>query len=296
VSYPTSWNSFGAAPAPPNSGVTKSQTYYWRVLASNLCLAGATISDHTGVAADPTYPAQFTYIGTPPWFHTEKNNIGAKNSMSLIGSPPAAAASNFQTSYSAISGTGMTNIISDKSWLLKSYGDWSVPKSSYNYFWSKKGAGAATITSLPNPLGETYNWGPGSLTFSSATTLNVNTASVIFVSGDLTINGNLTFNNPTGPGVVFIVNGNITVGSSVTQINGFYIANGTFSDGTGSNALLVNGAIIAHGGVNFQRDLGAGVGKNDDTPAEKIIFQPRYLVDFADLLGAPTYSWKEVAP
>jgi hypothetical protein len=269
-------------------------TYYWRVLADNGCSAGATISDHTAGIPDPTYPAIFTYTGTPAWFQTENNNIGAKNSMSLT-QPPPAVASNFQTSYSAISGTGMTNIISQRNWLVKNYGTWSVPRSTFEYFWSKKGS--PTPPPISYPLNGIYY---NSTNLSLSGLLFVSGPSVIFVDGNLSITGNLTFASPGGYGVVFIVKGNITVSSTVTQINGFYIANGTFSSGTGGaksdQQLLVNGAVIAHGGTNLQRDLGAGAGKNDDTPAEYIIFQPRYVVDFADLLGAPTYSWKEVPP
>src|SRR3989304_8322285 len=54
--------------------------------------------------------------------------------------------------------------------------------------------------------------------------------SVIFINGNLNINYDLTL--AAGDTAIFVVRGNITVATSVTRIDGVYVAGGMNPDGT----------------------------------------------------------------
>jgi len=302
LSYPDTWTRLNnpGHPSDPNGSaggltVTGTGMYYWRVKASNGNTPPCEVFGHDP-ANSSTYYLSFNYVGPPAWFRTVDNNVGASGKTTngdITVTPP----SGVKVVTFSVSGSGASGIakgafdtsLSQSGLGVSRYGDWSVPKSTYEYFWSKKGANATSISGLSDSLLSSCTencifkyegTNPLSWTGAGGTTVNVsNNPTVIFVG------------TPTSSKDLSI---------TVTTIDGFFIANGAFSSGTGGahsdQQLFVNGAIIAHGGVNLQRDLGPGLGKNDDTPAEQIIFQPRYLVDFADLLGAPIYSWKEVAP
>ena len=89
--------------------------------------------------------------------------------------------------------------------------------------------------------------------------------------------------------------GNITVDSSVTEIDGIYIAKGTFNDNNGVTTapqLVVKGGVYA-GSVNLGRVLASG---NDINPANVFNYDLKYLIGLNSLLGSPSVSWKEVAP
>ena len=126
---------------------------------------------------------------------------------------------------------------------------------------------------------------------------------IYFIEGNLRIEKNLIM-DPEDT-LIFIVSGDITVNTTVTRIDGIYIAGGTFhstdSSGDVGAQLEVNGAIYATN-VNLNRVLGGSLCPSGDlcdnqkTAAEKIVYDPKYLIALNSLLGSPGVSWKEVAP
>ncbi len=133
---------------------------------------------------------------------------------------------------------------------------------------------------------------------------------VVFVDGDLWIRRNIEIDGDTG--LIFVVRGDIKVSwefqnaRNVTNIDGIFITNGSFNSHTDSNGvvtscntteqseqLVINGAVHAFGELCFTRDLGSD---NEDTPAEIINFEPKYLYLFQEIVGDPTVIYREVAP
>lgn len=137
---------------------------------------------------------------------------------------------------------------------------------------------------------------------------------VVFVGGNLTINGNITYggavdalgNNIKTYGTVFIVKGSIFVAPAVTELDAVFITagptNSQFCDAASSspcptsvvptNALTINGAVISlnpSSPPQFMRTL-----SNNSTPAETINYQPKYLVNFKDIFGRSLSIWNEI--
>ncbi len=129
--------------------------------------------------------------------------------------------------------------------------------------------------------------------------VNVGSRKVILLvkSANLNITGNVTLTNGVGF-FMTAVDGNISVASSVgggggANLEGIYMADGTFSDGVGATQLQVRGSVVAYGGVNLQRDLLAG---NVTDPGEYFIYAPDQILLYPSKLGVRKIHWKEVAP
>ena len=119
---------------------------------------------------------------------------------------------------------------------------------------------------------------------------------VLFVNGDVKINGNIVVD--PGGFLSIIVHGNITVDPSVTTVQGIIIAanqdhTATFSTEIGSDQLVVTGSVIADN-FSLLRDLGSTI--NSTTPAEQFIFNPELLFTMPDAMKEIPYIWQEVAP
>ncbi len=138
----------------------------------------------------------------------------------------------------------------------------------------------------------------------NASTVSVNNNYVILIKGNLYINGNITI--PIGSTATFSVSGNIIVDKAVTNIQGFYSADNSFSSG-GNNgdctvsadaALNIYGAVVtgaAGGGGTFQnqRDLCAN---NLSCPSYTISERPDFFLNAPELIKIPSFVWQEVAP
>ena len=123
----------------------------------------------------------------------------------------------------------------------------------------------------------------------SATTVNSKT--VVFINGDLTVNANITASLATG-GVVSITQGNVAVDPAVTKLDGVYLFSGTFNDGGGALALAGNGSLLQTGSTN-----GFTFGRTaTGTAAENWTYEPKYLDLFKKILSTASYSWKELPP
>lgn len=117
--------------------------------------------------------------------------------------------------------------------------------------------GSVDVASLPNGYVHRLT---GDRTLTASAPIAGGKHIVIYVAGNITINGNITYSDgPYGsiadiPQVTIIAGGNITVQSPVTQISGLYQAKGSFSTceipppltiGTCNQQLNINGAVVA---------------------------------------------------
>jgi hypothetical protein len=129
---------------------------------------------------------------------------------------------------------------------------------------------------------------------------------VVIVDGNLTIRNRI--NHSSGGFVAFIVNGNITVDSSVgvtwdsslPVLSGVYITSpdGIFVTGptiAAGSARFVGRGIFIAGGFAMQRNLDI-ISHNTDTAAELFLYNPRLLITMPDEMKDVPITWQEVAP
>jgi|GEM_PF-5421632 len=140
---------------------------------------------------------------------------------------------------------------------------------------------------------------------------------VIFIDGDLTINNSVYMKDDT-TGLIFVVSGKITVTSSATNpipnLEGVFISYGKFNTSSYSdkcltdptalpsfrNALTIKGAVYSlskdPNTTCFTRNIGKAADINQTPPAERIIYDPKYLVLFRGLLGNIVTNEQEISP
>lgn len=117
---------------------------------------------------------------------------------------------------------------------------------------------------------------------------------IIFIDGDLRINHNITVAD--GGFVAFIVNGGVTVSSSVTSMEGLYVMDDNFvteASGGNDSQLAVEGSVVTWGSADLRRDLG---NSNATLPAEKFTYRPDLLVNMPDSMKVFALRWSEVVP
>lgn len=131
---------------------------------------------------------------------------------------------------------------------------------------------------------------------------------VIFVDGNLNINKNISYGSTSDlQGLAFVVKGNINVDPTVTSINAMMITFDQFCSAvnasgscnatvTSNNQLTINGSVISLATDSarqpkFVRNLASG---NDTTPAEKVVYQPKYMVLFKDIFSRDLLIWNEL--
>ena len=131
------------------------------------------------------------------------------------------------------------------------------------------------------------------------TTIAANEHVVLFVNGNLTINGRINLAQPHTSFFMAIVSGDIIVNPSVTNaginpaMEGIYHTDGVFHTGLGDEPFIFHGSAVAMGGFDLQRDLLAA---NSTTPAEEFHFEPRQMINFPYHLTRNSIVWREVAP
>jgi hypothetical protein len=188
---------------------------------------------------------------------------------------------------------------------FKTYNKSLMPAGAYTYLAERflgkatnQNASCAVQTGL-NKCAPGTGDGNGTWTFAGGTAPTGN--SVIFVQGNLVITGPITAaGNNT---ITFIVSKDISVNTNVSQLDGLYIAGGSFTDtdaatGIAGPQLVVNGAVYANL-VTLSRVLGGTCSVNCSNalfPAESFVFDPKYLLNLGSILGTPAVSWQEVAP
>ncbi len=117
---------------------------------------------------------------------------------------------------------------------------------------------------------------------------------IIFINNSSQLNNNVLIkdNIRVEPNsfLAIIVNGDINIDTSVTRIEGFYMAD-TITTGSSSNQLTLSGTFVARSGFNLQRSL-----TSKDNPAEIFTYRPDFLLTAPKELRRPFRYWEEVAP
>jgi len=123
----------------------------------------------------------------------------------------------------------------------------------------------------------------GPVTISS----NFEVVGIIVVDGDLELKGGPTVGDPLHPEeTAILVNGNVTIGTGNTELNGllYVMGDGNFN-GTGN--FTCNGSVVANGEINVTGNLSVIFNKTD-VPIE---FE---MVPGADIQEMPS-SWREIS-
>lgn len=126
----------------------------------------------------------------------------------------------------------------------------------------------------------------------SPKSIGINVRVIVFINGSLDIGTGANIQTSTGTSsIIFISNGDLTVNSTVTRLDGIYIFPGVFSDGSSANQLTGYGSLLNTGTLplGFQRYYTGG-------PAEQWFYQPKYLNIYKNVLAVPKYSWTELLP
>lgn len=220
-----------------------------------------------------------------------------------------------------ISGFGSTTGVcnQDPSSAFKPYKIPTYDSLKSLYYTQSKALKEPPITSLPATIADqTIYFVTGNLTINSNPT-GGGTA-VIFVEGNLDISQNLTYGTVT-TGLVFIVQGNVYISSSVSRIDAIIISSGTIytaADPTTCNhkfpvsttsPLVINGSLISIYKdrdqaqtctsntppsscpiIEFCRTLSAG----NIQASEQINHQVKYLVLLRNILSDTLQRWSEV--
>ncbi|MFA7300930.1 MAG: Hint domain-containing protein [Candidatus Shapirobacteria bacterium] len=140
----------------------------------------------------------------------------------------------------------------------------------YNDYYSKLGVGVTGITNIST--GDT---------------------GILFVNGNLNINSNVVV--PANKYLMVIASGIINIGSSVTQVDGIFVANGgIMAIGTASGQLTINGALYAANGSNIrlarsfsQKEL------NNTVPAVVVNYRPDMIFALPGKINKVLTGWKE---
>jgi hypothetical protein len=143
-----------------------------------------------------------------------------------------------------------------------------------------------------------YIWlkAPQNTTINSNILISGNKKVILFVNGDLTINGKINIQNHGQGFLMIIVTGNINVNSAVTgtaaspAIEGIYETDKNFDMGGGVNGIYVRGTIVSYGSVVLNRNVGTV------NPSESVEYDPALTILFPRSLVQDTYGWSEVLP
>lgn len=292
---------------------TSSNTYTFEVCADSTSLI--TESDES--LADNCERASVEVDSAKAWLKTVGGNVGSATNQSGIDSisgwsPSGCSAANpnfCNSTHLIVAARGIQNTFkSAKNWLLPTYtgGPNLGTYRNYEAFYRDFSAGACDRSTdsskLPNTKGKFIYKGPGTVSFTSydinpcgAFVSSNKDAILIFIEGDLQISASMpALNLPT----VFIVKGNISIAGGATNIGGMFVADGNFTTGSSDQQLRINGSVAAalntSGVLTFDRDLGDD--DNDDTPAELITFDPKYLYLLTDFLGSSVSNYREDNP
>ena len=153
---------------------------------------------------------------------------------------------------------------------------------------------------FPSPDGYFWFFRTGDLTLRGEPTL-ASTKVILFVNGNLTIDGNIKINPGTGF-FMAIASGNITVNPGVENpgggfdLEGVFVTNGNFTTSSAGpetdDPIQIRGMVAAYGMVDPNKDLT----DNSTTPAELFEYAPDLLFNIPPSLQLKRTRWKEVAP
>lgn len=285
---------------------------------------GGTVACQTGSASFPgSQSTSVTVLNTPAWWQVKDSDVSTNgNLVSLVPSAnyfglPGTGGFAGVPAYG-----GTTNLTSGNF----SQSGWSAQSSmtvakvyDYNFFANQMPADTSVYLLPNNVLSQatinantTQSYGYYWYRFDGTSTgldLNINSAidigarKVILLvdSADLYINAPINLTD--GQGFFMAVVGknsggtegdivvNPSVGGGAFDLEGLYVADGSFSTGVGANQLRVRGSVVGYGGINLQRDLA-----NNSLPAEFFEYAPDQILLFPSKFGLRRLNWKEVAP
>ena len=100
--------------------------------------------------------------------------------------------------------------------------------------------------------------------------------------------------------MAIIASGDISIDAMVNSedgvagIEGIYIADGSFSTGSGNQKLIIEGTVVGWQGVSLGRDFGST--RNNTEPVEEFLYRPDLVTSAPSYLKRPNLVWEEVAP
>ena len=134
----------------------------------------------------------------------------------------------------------------------------------------------------------------GILSTSEDITLSGDKKIVIYVDGELKVKNNIFINDNAG--IVFVVAKDLSFASEVFQADGMYLVDGgvsTKDQETNTPLVIKGGLYVSQNGKIFSSSRTL---EEESLPAEWITYEPKYLINFANVLGRTSLIWKEVAP
>lgn len=273
------------------------QTYYWKVRASN------------GEASRDSDTWSFT-INRGPWWQSRDGDLTANGAIAsdipsgsvlsmnglggFPGLPSYGTTLNLYPSY--------TDRISTPTWNANTT---SLYTRLFNYDFFENlisdeinlNTSQATDSSLRS-VGFTttsgYEWFKTDSDLSIDSDIDFgNRRVVLFVDGNLNINGRITLNDGSGF-FTALVSGDINIDPNVAgdpSIEGIYLSNGAFSTGAGSSQFNLRGAVATYTNINLERDI-----INNNSAAEVFTYGPDQVMLFPENLRYRRTKWAEVNP
>lgn len=283
--------------------------------------AGSGEGLSVNAVADGTLTWDVGYSAGSGWAQTKEGNVYAggtiKNLVPSLASPrvfnldsaslyPGIVTYGTDYDFDSAGGKG-ANLVSSKNWLANQT---NTTVDYYQLFYRRVGSPTtpdifADLTAVTKPASRpTPYYVVGDMTTNGDWVVGNGESIVFLIDGNLTMGGNV---NITGTGfVAFIVKGNITVSpgvgrlysSSAPDIEGIYVAGGTFLTGTASvlnkERFVGKGMFVANS-FALERDLDS-LGRNITTSAELFTYNPQLLFTMPDYMKDVPVTWQEVAP
>lgn len=267
------------------------------------------------IGVDPSYAnnrsSGFTYSVTQNSFiESDGGDVGASGANGInvsFDSSTITPTPIYQSDYVLVAKTLGSNANSKKNWELKNYTANVAPSGGvYNYMIGKFLSQAQLNPTCGNFNKPSISYCNGNFAYDSTKTAPT-VDQVVFVDGDLTISQNLIL--ASNVALVFVVRGQIIVNLSVTEIDGVFISQEGFtdSDQTATNSglnsndyfLTVKGAVYTDaigGSLSLKRFFTGPY--NNTIPADKFIFDPKYLVKpgLVSIIGVKSIKWSEINP
>jgi hypothetical protein len=258
----------------------------------------------------------YTVIGPPPWFTTRDGDVGSEGRIDPKTAPTSAGY--FSADYLVISENIIRDFTSWTDWLVPNYVGirlkpapvgGSIYQAMHNKYTKQclENVNASTPGAIAGRVNAT---GCHILVHNGNLTINNNSwypppkgytgrPAVVFIDGNMSIRRNMAVG--VNNGLIFVVRGNITVGSNVSRADGLYLFDGDYDVRSRNNSterqLLVRGSAIgAFGGGRFRLNRDFRSITSRWHPTEIFEFQPRYLWLFRDFLGDEKARFEEVAP
>lgn len=256
------------------------QCNWWQVKDSDISTNGDLISKvptslYFGLVGDGGFPGVPAFSGATSLTTTNASTKG------WFANTGVTAANGFGSNYfiNAIPSDATISTVSDSS-VDGSYFE-SGGSSSNGYYWYVYD-GTTTGTDL---------------SIVSGMSLGSRKVVLIVKGANLNLGGNINLTKGSGF-FLAATSGNIVVGTTVggggNNLEGIYVADGTFSTGSTNTQLRIRGTVVGYGGITLQRDLGAVT--NATTPGELFEYAPDQELLFPISLAYRLMHWREVAP